>query len=905
MHNHYKVYANIKTAGVSLCVLCFITFPLLANNRCKTKIQKSLTIVNNTAFTEKIDTVPLKKITEDTLNPDDSIENMEDSLIDSSREIKVDTTLFSKDSLDAPVTYSADDSGVLLIPSKQFILYGKASTNYKDIKLDANTIKYDQSTNKVIAYGGTDTSKGVLNLPTVTQQESTSVMDTAVFDLKTQKGLSKNTYYKAGEVFVNAQTVKRVDKNVEFAYRGRFTTCNLDTPHFDLRAKKMKIINNKLAISGPAYPEFEGVPMPIAIPFGIFPLERGRRSGVLPPRFVTSDVNGLGLEGLGFYKVLNDNWDSRIEADLYSYGGWKTDLTTNYFERYKYRGSFSLSAQHTKQLNTDIYSLAKQEFNVNDTYFVTWGHSSDTKARPGTSFNASVHAGSTQYNKYETNNAFTNYNNSLASSISYNKTWGEGNNLNVSLNESQNSVNRLINMNLPTVTFATPTLYPLQKKDMAGEPKWYQKLGIGYSGNFLNQIAFYDSAFDLKRLVDTMQWGVDHRIPITLTLPPVGPLIFAPSVNYEERWFAQKIDYNWNDSTNKVDTSVQRGFYAAREISFGLSMNTRIFGTYNFKHSNGVQAIRHEIDPFIGLSYKPNLVNSFFEDVQADSLKHIAHVSQQGSILGEFQDDRFGGLTFGINNLLEMKVRNKDSAATDSVKKVRLLDNLSITSGINLIPDSAHRETPISPINITAGSNLFNKINISAGATIDPYREDTSNHYHLLWKQGKIGDFQSGHISMSTSFKSKAKDERTDNQRLAPDETLTPDEQQRELEYVRDNPQDFVDFNIPWSVQLSFSLSYNHYLSPDLIHFTSDLTSNMNVNGTVSLSPKWQLGGGFYYDILHQKLQATSIFLTRDMHCWQMTIDVNVGLYKSFTITLNPKSGILRDLRINKHFMQQ
>jgi hypothetical protein len=309
-------------------------------------------------------------------------------------------------------------------------------------------------------------------------------------------------------------------------------------------------------------------------------------------------------------------------------------------------------------------------------------------------------------------------------------------------------------------------------------------------------------------------------------------------------------------------------------------MNTRIFGTYNFKHSDGIQAIRHEIDPFIGLSYKPNLVSSFYKDVQVDSGGHTAHVSQQGSILGAFQDDRFGGLTFGINNLLEMKVRNKDSAATDSVKKVRLLDNLSISSGINLIPDSANKERPISPISIRAGSNLFNKINISAGATIDPYREDTSNHYHLLWKQGKIGDFQSGNISMSTSFKSKAKDQRSDDQRLTPDETLTPDEQQRELEYVRENPQDFVDFNIPWSVQLSFSLSYNHYLSPDLIHFTSDLTSNMNVNGTVSLSPKWQLGGGFFYDILHQKLQATSIFLTRDMHCWQMTIDVNVGLYK-------------------------
>ncbi|MEP6685070.1 MAG: putative LPS assembly protein LptD, partial [Parafilimonas sp.] len=910
MHNHYKVYANIKTTGIFFSVLLFITLPLLANNRCKTNFQKSLTVIADTVAPKQFDSIPSKKIIADTLNPIDSIKNTSDTLIDSGRIIKVDTTLFSKDSLDAPIHYTADDSGVLVIPTKQFILYGKAHTDYNDIKLDANTIKYDQGTSLVTAYGGTDTSKGALNLPTFAQGDQSSIMDTVFYNLKSQKGITKNTYYKEGELFVNAQTVKKVDKDVEFAYRGRFTTCNLDTPHFDIRARKMKIINNKIAVSGPAVVEFEGVPTPIVIPFGIFPLNRGRHSGLLPPRFTSNDVQGLGLEGLGFYKVINDNWDTRLESDLYSYGGWRADVTTDYYKRYKYRGSFIISTQHTKQLNTDLYNLSKNEFIVSNTYFFTWTHSSDSKARPGTSFSANVHAGSTQYNSNVPNNAFLNYNNSLASSISYNKLWGEGKyNLNVSLNENQNSVTRLINLNLPTVTFSTTTIYPFQKKDQAGEPKWYQKLGIGYTGNLLNSISFYDSAFDFKKLLDTTQWGVDHRIPITLSLPPVGPLIFAPSIDYEEKWFAQKINYAWDEKTNKIDTTIKKGFYAARETSFGLSMNTRIFGTYNFRHSEGVQAIRHEIDPFIGLSYKPNLVSQFYQTVQVDSSgKNFRRVSQQGSILGGFSEGRFGGLTFGINNLLEMKVKNhKDSTGADSVKKIRLLDNFGISSGINLIPDSSNRSTPISPISIRAGSSLFNKVNITAGATINPYRQDTAGINHLLWKKGSIGDFQSGNLSISTSLQSKSKDKQSDKQRLArdEDETLTPDEQQAQLQDVRDNPGEYVDFSIPWTLQLSYSLSYNRYLSSNLIDFTSKLSTNLNVNGTVSLSPKWQLGGGFYFDFISQKLQASNIFLTRDMHCWQMVIDVQVGQYKSFTITLNPKSGILRDLHINKHFLQQ
>lgn len=912
MQNQYKLYANIKTAVIFLCVLTFITFPLLANSRCINKFQQLLTIPADTipvrtdsGMAAIADTLPAKKLIKK-LVISDSVSFVEtDTLSDSSRRIVVDTTLFSKDSLDAPISYTAEDSAVLHIPTKQFLLYGKANTTYTDMKLDANTIEYDQNKNLIKAYGGTDTSKGALNLPTFVQGDQTSIMDTVFFNLKTQKGLTKNTYYKAGEMFVNAQRVKKVEKDVEYAYRGRFTTCNLDTPHFDIRARKIKIVNDKIAVSGPAFPEFEGVPMPIAIPFGIYPLQRGRHSGLLPPQFTTSDVFGLGLEGLGYYKVINDNWDSRIQGNFYSYGGWQADATTNYYKRYKYRGTFALSAIHTKRLNNDLYSLSKEEFYTSNTYQIRWNHSSDSKARPGTTFSASVQAGSTQYNKNLTNNAMQNFNNNLASSITYSKTWGLGNNLSVSLNETQNSVSRLINMNLPTVSFTTPTMYPFQKKEQVGSLKWYQKLGIGYSGNLLNVISFYDSAMNFRKILDTMQWGVTHRIPITLTLPAIGPLVLAPSINYQENWYAQKIDYsNWNKKSGKVDTSIERGFYAAREMSFGMSMNTRIFGTYNFKNSK----LRHEIDPSIGISYKPNLVSKYYKNVIVDSNNQVRRISQlQGNVLGGFSEGRFGGITFGISNLLEMKKRNTDSTSADSVKKVRILDNLSITSGYNLIPDSANKETPISPISISAGTNLFNKINITANATINPYRQDTSNHYHLLWKEGKIGQFQQGNLSLSTSLKSKSKkDDRTDEERLNDyDETLTPDEQQSQLDYIRNNPAEFVDFNTPWSLQLSYSLGFTRMLQSDLIHYKNNLSTNVNVNGTISLSPKWQLGGGFYFDIITRKLQASNFFLTRDMHCWQMTIDINVGLYKSFTITLNPKSGILRDLRINKRFMQQ
>ncbi len=817
---------------------------------------------------------------------------------------RVDTLLISKDSLDAPVHYTAEDSGVLYIAEKQFILYGKAKTTYTDINLDANTIIYDQQTQMLKAYGGTDTSKGnVLNKPKFTQGSTESIMDTLYFNMKTQKGLTKNTYYKEGELFVNAERVKKVTKDIAYAYKGRFTTCNLDTPHFAIRARKLKMINNKIAVSGPAFPEFEMVPMPIGIPFGIYPLNRGRHTGLLPPQFAQNESFGLGLEGLGFYKVINENWDITTRADIYSYGGWKVDINPNYFRRYKYRGNLQLSIQRTKILNTSG-GFTKEEFSISKGYFITWSHTSDTKARPGTSFSANVRAGSTKFNSLVANNAFRNFENQLSSSINYGKVWNEGKmNLNVSATHNQNNNTGIINVNLPNINFAVTTIYPFQKKEQVGEQKWYEKLGVSYNTSVLSQMSFYDSAFDINRLLDTLRWGARHSIPISVSLPPAGPFIISPFVSYDENWYSIKNSYSWNEALKKVDTNTSKGFYTARDMSFGISANTRIFGTLQFKKGN-ILGIRHEIKPFISLSYSPDLASQYIKQVQIDSNKNFIQVNElQGNIVPAFGGGKFGGISFGLDNLLEMKVRDKKDTSATATKKVRLIDGFNITSGYNLVADSLNW----SNFNISMRSTLFENINITGSANVDPYEVDTIGRKinSLLWKQGKPGRLNSASLSLSTRFQSKKNDEKADEDRVPEDNLLTPDEQQRELEYIRQNPADFVDFNIPWSLSLSFSLNLSQTYNRLIKEFETNINSNVNLNGDLSISPKWKIGGGTFFDFKTMKIQTVSMFLTREMHCWQMAINVQVGQFKSFNITINPKSGILRDLRINKRFLQQ
>ena len=807
----------------------------------------------------------------------------------------------SKDSIDAPVDYNATDSGVMIMSTKEFFLYGDAKTEYGTAKLEAANIVYDQQTQNIRAYGAKDTTGSPLSNPKFLEGDIVSVNDSIYFNMKSGKGFTKNTNFQQGEIFVNANTMKKVSKDVAFAYKARFTTCNLDDPHFAFRTNKMKIITNKIGVSGPTFPEFEGVPFPIGIPFGIFPLAQGRHSGLMAPAFSTSEDFGLGFEGLGYYKVLSDNFDATLRTNIYSYGGWNLNLNSKYIMRYKYMGNFNLSLQNTKMLNRN--AAINQEYTGGRTFMINWTHSMDQRARPGTSFSANVNFGSTKYNRMLLNNPFQNYQNQISSSVSYTKSWDNKYNLSVNLNHNQNNNLGLVNMSLPNINFNAITIYPFQSKDQIGAGKWYEKLGIGYNGSFQNQLSFYDSALNFNKLLDTMQWGAQHSIPISLSLPSLGPVTITPGISFEEKWFGQQSIKTWNNKTKQVDTSISRGFYRAPNMSFSLGTASRIFGTYKFKKNSSVQAIRHEVRPSISMSYTPDLAASYHYTTQIDSTGRNYRFSKyDGGIGGGYSEGTFGGMGFGVDNLLEMKLKDKKDTTEGAFKKVKLIEGFGFNSSYNFLADSF----ALGNFNIYMRTTLFENLNITSNLTMDPYQTDQQgfrvNKLDIDPTKLKFGNITSGGLSFSTSFKSKSADGKESKQKDIPiDPFMTPDEQQRQLQYAKSNPAEFTDFNIPWTLTLSYSFQFSRYMKPDYSGFQINTYSSLNFNGDFSITPKWKLGGTGYIDVAKRSIQQLSMFITREMHCWQLAINVTpIGLYKSFSITVNPKSGILRDLKINR-----
>ncbi len=847
------------------------------------------------------DTVPVNSELVRKAVKKDSSKNKE-QISDTNIVVKRDTFSFrsSKDSLDAPVIYHADDSMVMDIPAKKIILYGKETrVNYIDNKLVSPRIEFDQRTNLVSAYLVKDSNGNVIAFPEFNQADFKTKSDSIKFNMKTGKGITKGTYTQQGELFVYGEKIKKVDPDVFYALRGRFTTCNLDTPHFAFVSKKIKFISKKTAFTGPVHPEVENVPIPVYLPFGIYPMQQGRHSGLIAPSFNANEELGLSLDGLGYYRVLSDRWDAVIRGTLYSYGGWTANLSPRYYKRYRYQGNFTINVLHLR----DLDKSGARAFNVQ------WSHTTDSKARPGVSFNASLNAGSSGYNSAVPNNPQRNFQNQLNSSITYSKTWKDKPfNINISGNHNQNTNSKLVNINLPDIGFNVNTLYPLRRKEVIGAYKWYENLGIALNTNARSLSSFYDTSGNFfKQFSEKYQWGASHNVPVTLSLPQVGNFQFAPSVSYVEKWYQEKFTRSWDTSNKKLDTVIRKGFYTAREMSFGMGVTTRIFGLFTFKKKSRVQAIRHEIRPLISASYKPDMNKSSWYTTQVDTFGHVLPYSHyERSIFGTFGLGKYGGLSFGIDNNLQMKVRNKKDTGEAGMKKITLIDGFSLTSSYNFLKKSFKLE----PINMSLRTNLFDKISISGNAVFMPYLTDSVGNFvdKTIWRRKIIalGKLTSASIAMQTQFKGGDKNEKLSTNNLQNNlvntiSGLPLNEYQQEAAYISNNPGEFANFNIPWSISLSYAFSYTRVPNGLGTGYKGSISQNTNFTGSLNLTPKWQIGINGSYNITLKELGLINMYLTREMHCWQMAINISpVGRYRYFNISISPKSGILRDLKINR-----
>ncbi|HEU0064777.1 MAG TPA: putative LPS assembly protein LptD, partial [Flavisolibacter sp.] len=251
---------------------------------------------------------------------------------------------------------------------------------------------------------------------------------------------------------------------------------------------------------------------------------------------------------------------------------------------------------------------------------------------------------------------------------------------------------------------------------------------------------------------------------------------------------------------------------------------------------------------------------------------------------------------------LEMKWRSKKDTGANAIKKIRLIDGFGFTSGYNFLQDSLK----LQPFSLYLRSTLFEKISLTASAVLDPYQQNSLgmdvNRFVFQGNHFSVGRINSASVAISSNFQSKPRDPskapNTTTTRQITDPALLGD-QQRLQEYMRRNPSEFVDFNIPWSINLSYSLNFNQQFIDNT--YKKTVSSSLNFTGSFSLTPKWNFSTNGFFDFNTMQMTMFTMSINRDMHCWQMAINITpIGQYRMFNFTLSPKSAILQNLRVNR-----
>lgn len=803
--------------------------------------------------------------------------------------LKVSTNI-STSAIKSKVKYKPKDSIVYDIANEKVFLYGDAQVDYEDITLNADYIEINWTDHTVYAEGRRDSTKefardssgDYIGMPVFSEKGEKFNAFTIKYNFDTKKGKITHVTTKQGDGYIHGELVKKESGNSSFMKDGKYTTCDKDTPDYYIAASKLKVIQGEKIITGPAYLVIGDVPFPVAVPFGLFPSKTGRTSGIIIPTYGDSQNQGFYLQRGGYYFGISDHFDLALRGDIYTKGSWAYDAASIYANRYHYNGSFEYKQSYTQIGDPEVPST----YSVSHDYFINWHHSQDPKARPGSVFSASVNFGSTSYytNTLSTGAGFLT--NTFASSISYSKDFtGTPFHLSSSITHSQNDLTKEIDMSVPNLSFNMSSIYPFKRENNTGTQAWYEKISISSTSQLQNNLKTYDSLFPKKINIDQFNNGIDHVIPISTSFKLLKNFTLTPNVTWNERWYIETIREHYNANDSLITTNVS-GFRRAGDGSASANLATTIYGMYAFKSGN-IVAIRHVMTPSMSFTYRPDYSvspYSYYSTIEDTAKTPHKYSYYQNGIFGTPPSGKSEAIGFNLDNNLEMKMKTHTDTS-DATKKIKIFESLSFGGSYNFVADSLK----LSHINMQGRTTLFDKIQLSASAILDPYQYDTNGrdiNKYMFDKNKSIGTITTASATCSFSLNPDALKPQTSKKGNA-----------QEQENVQKHPGDFIDFKIPWNLSLNYNLYYNNKAVNPLL--TTPITQVLNFNGDLKLTPKWKIAFTSGYDFVAHDLSYTSVSFYRDLHCWEMHLNwVPFGSRQSYSFQINVKSSILQDLKL-------
>jgi len=848
--------------------------------------------------------------------------------------------------IETTINYNARDSIFFDVKNQAISMYGESHIDYAEISLDAEktTVNWQNQTIKS-AYLKDSVGRKV-GKPIFSDGKDVYETEDIVYNFKNKRAVIQGVVTEQDGAFMHGDKVKKNENDELFIRDARYTTCSLADPHFFIESSKLKLIPGDKVVSGPFVLKFrstenKSLTTPLAFPFGMFPQPKKKVSGVIFPQWGTERRRGYYLRNGGYYWAISEYIDLQVTGDIYTIGGSAFDVSSRYKKRYKYGGNFSYTFNRT--ITDDVEGGTK----VNDQW-IRWSHTPQTRGR--SSFSASVSAGTSSFNQ---NNNLVNQdfqrsiNSQFASNVSFQQRYRWAS-LSLAARQNQNITTNIQRITFPEMTFNVNRINPL-KKVVRNSKSPLAKLNLSHnfvassefsnspvsssiSGvNIVNQneadsdtLEFFN---ELDRVFERSRLGGRHTIPISTSLNVLKHFTLSPTFNYQEFWYTKELSYQYDAELNGVRVDTLNQFSRTGNWRTGASINTVTYGTY-FVKGKRIEAIRHVITPSLSFSYNPDFSDpsrGVISEVQIDSIGNTRRLSKYEGFL--YQTNPPGeSQTVGLSlqNNLEMKVRNLKDTTGEEFRKIKIFDNLSASTGYNFAADSFQ----LSDFSFRARTSLFqNTISINLTGNVDPYiyeliSEETSitgnrrveqrRVNRFAWDAGRgIGQLQriGSNISLSLSpntFKRDKKPEDTNdsaNQSGGLGTSFFDDPSiadgfgtQDEIAQIQNNPEAYVDFNLPWRLSVNYSISRSKVGFED-----PNITQTLAFSGSLALTPKTQVSFNSGYDLEAKDFTTTRISINRDLHCWTLSFNVvPFGRFQSFQLVIQPRDPLLQELKLKR-----
>ena len=858
----------------------------------------------------------------------DSLRNPEITQLDLSN------VAVSGQGLSSEVDYGGDSTWYDASTS-QYHLYGKAFVNYENMQLNAGYIVFDIDNDIAEAYRRPGKNGILIEPPTFVMDENRFTYRELKFNFKTKKGIVTDAVTQEGEFYLQGAKTKFISKETDsltvddeiYNQGALISTCDEEHKHWGIRTNKLKLVPNKLAVFGLSQLEIAGIPTPLVLPFGFFPLVKGQSSGLILPDNYEYDADlGLGFREIGYYFPINDYVDLRLTGDIYTRGTYRVRAFSNYRKRYSFSGTVNLGYSSNRIETNEADYIRNGAFSINIS------HRQDSKAHPYRNVGGSINIQTDNYRQNNFNDAGSQLNNRLSSNFNFTHSMpGTPFSFRMGLSHDQNNATRKVNITLPDIALNMNTIFPFERKNATGGKKWYEKISMKYDLAMKNLVRTTDTMLFTSSTLENMQTGVSHDISSNASFNVAKYFTFTPSVDYDELWYFSSNQQIFDPTpTVEVDTifdpegreiilrdttaygetieSIQRGFQPVRLFRSGFSLRTQIFGTKRF--SKGfLRGIRHVMKPTISFNFSPDSRSRYLEMVDTDSRDEFNTPREynpytNGALRSPSLSQKQMAVNFGLNNVIEGKYFSKKDSTE---KKFKIIRNLDFRSGYNFAADSLNWQD----VSFAGTTTIAGLVNIRVDGRYSPYVHLNNRRTGTtLWAaQKKLLEFRNFNTTLTTDFsfkelrnlfrkeKDKGRNQSNQNTGRTPSQST-----QNSAAFSQDEPA-FVNreedpqfeeqgesiLDLLDNFRFSHRFVYRIVKQADGSKSGEISTNTLSIRGNLPITDKWKVTlGNITYDFKNKSLVYPTLGISRDLHCWTMSFNwfPRNGVY-SFFIGVN------------------